>query len=300
MPVGVTRASLASRGRVDHREKVDHLKRRARGYSLLPLQAAGGATGLARFARSVCVLTLAALSPALAQDEPARTTRDGVYTAEQAERGQETYKQACAACHPLDWYKTGVMKSWEGGTLLALYDSIATPMPPDNPGSLKRREYVDPVAYILSLNEHARGRRRAVRSARRAQEDPHQVEEQAMTQAHAPPARAPRGGPRRRAGFEAAPASAQRKGTEKGEWRYWGADEGSSRYSPLDQINAENVAKLEVAWRWYAAQLWPRARLHLPRHAHQGRQPALRGGRATPRRRCPSTRPRARPSGCGG
>ena len=44
--------------------------------------------------------------------------------------------------------------------------------------------------------------------------------------------------------------SAQGKGTEKGEWRYWGADERSSRYSPIDQISAENVGQLEVAWRW--------------------------------------------------
>ena len=57
--------------------------------------------------------------------------------------------------------------------------------------------------------------------------------------------------------FTTAPASAQRKGTENGEWRYWGGDEGSSRYSPADQINAANAGKLEVAWRWYAANYGP-------------------------------------------
>ena len=41
-------------------------------------------------------------------------------------------------------------------------------------------------------------------------------------------------------------------GTQEGEWRYWGGDEGSSRYSPLDQINAENFGDLEVVWRWKA------------------------------------------------
>jgi glucose dehydrogenase len=39
-------------------------------------------------------------------------------------------------------------------------------------------------------------------------------------------------------------------GTRDGEWRYWGGDAGSTRYAPLDQINAANVASLEVAWRW--------------------------------------------------
>ncbi len=53
------------------------------------------------------------------------------------------------------------------------------------------------------------------------------------------------------------PAQSQRKGTENGEWRYWGGDEGSSRYSPLDQVNAENVANLEVVWRWKAANYGP-------------------------------------------
>jgi quinoprotein glucose dehydrogenase len=47
------------------------------------------------------------------------------------------------------------------------------------------------------------------------------------------------------------------RGTHAGEWRYWGGDEGSTRYSPLDQINAGNVAKLEIAWRWSAANFGP-------------------------------------------
>jgi len=55
----------------------------------------------------------------------------------------------------------------------------------------------------------------------------------------------------------ASPASAQHAGTEKGEWRYWGGDEASTRYSPLDQIDAKNAGKLEVAWRWYAANYGP-------------------------------------------
>jgi glucose dehydrogenase len=39
-------------------------------------------------------------------------------------------------------------------------------------------------------------------------------------------------------------------GTENGEWRYWGGDAGSTRYSPLDQINATNFGKLQTAWVW--------------------------------------------------
>ena len=35
-----------------------------------------------------------------------------------------------------------------------------------------------------------------------------------------------------------------------GEWRTYGGDLASTRYSPLDQINADNFNKLEVAWRF--------------------------------------------------
>ena len=61
--------------------------------------------------------------------------------------------RSCAACHPLDWYKGEAMKSWEGATLMGLYDSMASTMPQSNPGSLKRSEYVSLLAYILSLND---------------------------------------------------------------------------------------------------------------------------------------------------
>jgi glucose dehydrogenase len=54
----------------------------------------------------------------------------------------------------------------------------------------------------------------------------------------------------------AAPAAAQ-TGTANGEWRYWGGDAGSTRYSPLDQITRDNAKTLEVAWRWRAANFGP-------------------------------------------
>ncbi|MGH7540850.1 MAG: hypothetical protein ACRELC_07625, partial [Gemmatimonadota bacterium] len=47
-----------------------------------------------------------------------------------------------------------------------------------------------------------------------------------------------------------APASGQARGTPEGEWRYWGGDAWSTRYSPLDQIDASNFEDLEVAWIW--------------------------------------------------
>ena len=40
------------------------------------------------------------------------------------------------------------------------------------------------------------------------------------------------------------------KGSPNGEWRAYGAEEGSTRYSPLDQINRDTVKTLQVAWSW--------------------------------------------------
>src|SRR5262245_24655628 len=48
------------------------------------------------------------------------------------------------------------------------------------------------------------------------------------------------------------------KGPLNGEWLTYGGDLASTRYSPLDQINAENFSKLEVAWRFNTANLGPR------------------------------------------
>ncbi len=42
------------------------------------------------------------------------------------------------------------------------------------------------------------------------------------------------------------------RGNAPGEWRYWGADAWSTRYSALDQINASNFNSLDVAWQWNA------------------------------------------------
>lgn len=53
------------------------------------------------------------------------------------------------------------------------------------------------------------------------------------------------------------PAHAQQgpvRGNAPGEWRAWGADAWSTRYSPLDQINAGNFNSLEIAWQWNASQ----------------------------------------------
>ncbi|HMX27429.1 MAG TPA: PQQ-binding-like beta-propeller repeat protein, partial [Blastocatellia bacterium] len=45
------------------------------------------------------------------------------------------------------------------------------------------------------------------------------------------------------------------QGAKKGEWRQYGGDGGSTKYSPLDQINKDNVKNLAVAWSWDSPDL---------------------------------------------
>src|SRR5262247_2105527 len=45
-------------------------------------------------------------------------------------------------------------------------------------------------------------------------------------------------------------AAAQQGALTNGEWRRIGGDGGNTRYSPLDQINADNVKNLKIAWTW--------------------------------------------------
>ena len=76
-----------------------------------------------------------------------------------------------------------------------------------------------------------------------------------------------------------------------GEWRFYSADAGSTKYSPLDLIRKENVTTLQVAWRHPAVDprveaIGPRTHLVelLPRDAAHGRRASVRAERPRVRR----------------
>jgi quinoprotein glucose dehydrogenase len=52
--------------------------------------------------------------------------------------------------------------------------------------------------------------------------------------------------------FHSIPGTAPRpaRAQQAGEWRYYGGDSGSTKYSPLDQVNRDNVGKLRIVWTW--------------------------------------------------
>ncbi len=85
-----------------------------------------------------------------------RTINDGIYTEEQAKAGEKLYEQHCLTCHDKKYFRP-VLKVWDGQPLGILYTIMSASMPESNPGALPRKEYVDILAYILSLNRYPSG-----------------------------------------------------------------------------------------------------------------------------------------------
>jgi len=99
------------------------------------------------------LLALGVLATSAWADSAARkTVWTGVYTAEQAKRGEAAYGAQCSRCHrdDLSGY-TGLKGSkfidnWREDSLGSLWTRISKTMPAGAPGTLKESEYLDILA----------------------------------------------------------------------------------------------------------------------------------------------------------
>lgn len=102
-----------------------------------------------------------------AQETASRSVWDGVYTAEQARRGEALYGRECASCHGAEL--TGgeeapalagpaFLANWEGLTLGDLSERIRISMPPNNPKRLGRQQIADILGHLLSANSFPAGK----------------------------------------------------------------------------------------------------------------------------------------------
>jgi mono/diheme cytochrome c family protein len=95
------------------------------------------------------------------------TIRDGVYTVEQARRGQTAYTGPCDRCHgykldgapedpvmlpapPVSGAK--FLRKWNGRSLATLFEYVRTKMPSNNPGYLSDADVTDIVSYMLFVS----------------------------------------------------------------------------------------------------------------------------------------------------
>ena len=104
------------------------------------------------------VAALVVLGTAIGAAQPTKSTNDGVYSADQAGRGEGVFKGKCGSCHyPAQFTGDDLFKPWSGKPLAELFNMVRDSMPEDNPGTLPVQEYGDVIAYFLQLNKFPAG-----------------------------------------------------------------------------------------------------------------------------------------------
>lgn len=89
-----------------------------------------------------------------------RSIWDGVYTEQQASRGERDYGRTCARCHGLSLEGDAAsevpalnadvfMRRWSGRSARGLFDVLLRSMPADAPGTLSPQRSAELMAYLL-------------------------------------------------------------------------------------------------------------------------------------------------------
>jgi quinoprotein glucose dehydrogenase len=93
-----------------------------------------------------------------------KSVKEGVFTEEQAKRGETLYKENCAACHGEDLAGSGPMPALAGNDFIAnwktvgdLFEKTHTSMPASAPGSLSEQQVSDITAYMLAKSNFPAG-----------------------------------------------------------------------------------------------------------------------------------------------
>jgi|tagenome__1003787_1003787.scaffolds.fasta_scaffold19256542_1 mono/diheme cytochrome c family protein len=98
--------------------------------------------------------------------QQAKTQWDGVYTADQAKRGEGLYSQYCASCHGPDLTGgemapglTGgeFQSNWNDLSLGELFERMRISMPQNAPGTLSRQQNADILSYVLFKGNYPAG-----------------------------------------------------------------------------------------------------------------------------------------------
>lgn len=91
---------------------------------------------------------------------------DGVYTEEQATRGEAIYYQRCGACHGPSLEGGDMTPALTGGVFTSnwndlpvsdLFERIRITMPLDRPSTLSRQQTADVVSFLLKANKWPAG-----------------------------------------------------------------------------------------------------------------------------------------------
>lgn len=228
-------------------------------------------------------MPLVALGTALCSSATlAQSLQQATYAAEQAADGAEIYRSECSICHLADLQGSfeaiplagsSFVSRWTNRSASELVDILSRTMPPQAPGSLSEDQYVSLVAYLLSENDIGAGAALSLAANSMVFFD------NTIANAQAEPPRLPIPG---RAGNMPSPGTrnsvpeiatiyqSDRARTRSfrsinnyrdisteelanpaaADWTYWRRAPKSQGFTPLDQINTENVHNLSLAWVW--------------------------------------------------
>ena len=180
--------------------------------------------------------------------DPPSSVRDGVFTMPQATEGAMLYQRSCIECHGASLrggeagsalVGPGFWNKWNDQPLAAFFQITASTMPVNDPGGFSGAEYAALVAFMLQQNGLPAGDELL---APRATELLGIRLEESLE-------------PVRVASLVNGASTAQRR--IDAEWLSYHGTAASMHYTPLTQINRDNVGELEVAWRWYSANHGP-------------------------------------------
>jgi hypothetical protein len=138
--------------------------------------------------------------------------------------GEQIFDVNCARCHAAVEIDRRIRNDWADRPASQMFEVTRQTMPADAPGSLSEADYLEVLAYMLDL----------ANVQRPAGE---------LTAASL-------GGILLQAGASAGEG-------EDYPWRNIHGELNANRYSPLDQINADNAKDLKVVWRWKAGNYGP-------------------------------------------
>ena len=203
-----------------------------------------------------------------------------VFTAEQAERGRTLYEEICVECHlstlagaseapPLRG--ASFVDAWRAGAVVDLADTIRVTMPPEDRNSLPPQQTYDLAAFVLQANGAVAGDEPLTADAPglSAVLDSLGLDGEAASAPAADPAVAADGD--RRVPLEAAEEEYVRPPGEReiedfepvtaemlldpdpGDWLMFRRTYDGQGHSPLDQVDADNVDELRLAWSWAMA-----------------------------------------------
>ena len=232
---------------------------------------------------TLVTLSLLALASVFVLHASAQPGGPGPYTASQADAGTTLYADRCAVCHleslegsfeAPELAGVNFRSVWAGRPVTDLLELVASTMPPQDPGSLTPDEAAAVVAYLLRRNavepgaaeltvasnvtvipgtETAEtevagvppvpGRIGTVRSTDTIQTQPELRGEVFETDTSITATY--------RVADGLTPVSeAELVSPPDGDWLHWRRTTSSQGYSPLAEIDTENVHRLQLAWVW--------------------------------------------------